>query len=151
MKIKAIFFSIIIMLVFVGCKENAAAKIDENNLENAKARDAQLSESSTVISFNKTEHDFGVINEGDVVETTFEITNTGKTDLIITDAFATCGCTVPEWPKDPIKPNEKGILKVSFDSNGRVNKQSKTITIIANTEKGSETVTVSTFVTPKSK
>jgi hypothetical protein len=151
MKIKAIFFSAILMLVFVGCKDNATAKIDENNLERAKERDAQLPVGLAVISFDKTEHDFGVINEGDVVETTFEITNTGKSDLLITDAFATCGCTVPQWPKDPIKPNEKGILKVSFDSNGKPNKQSKTITVVANTENGKETVTISTFVTPKNK
>ncbi|HEX5742386.1 MAG TPA: DUF1573 domain-containing protein [Flavobacteriaceae bacterium] len=151
MNIKAIFFSAILMLVFVGCKDNATAKIDENNLENAKARDAQLTTGFAAISFDKTEHDFGTINEGDVVETTFEVTNTGKVDLVITDAFATCGCTVPEWPKEPIKPNEKGILKVSFDSNGKPNKQSKTITIVANTENGQETVTISTFVTPKNK
>ncbi|MDH3382116.1 MAG: DUF1573 domain-containing protein [Flavobacteriaceae bacterium] len=149
MKIKAIFISVILMLVFVGCKDNATAKIDENNLENAKARDAQLTAGFAAISFDKTEHDFGVINEGDVVETIFEVTNTGKADLVITDAFATCGCTVPEWPKEPIKPNEKGFLKVSFDSNGKPNKQSKTITIVANTENGKETVTITTFVTPK--
>lgn len=149
MKIKAIYFSIILTLVFIGCKDNAMAKIDENNLENAKVRDAQSTLDFAVISFDKTNHDFGVINEGDVVETTFIIKNTGKTDLIITDAMATCGCTVPEWPKEPIKPNESGSLKVSFDSSGKPNKQNKTITVIANTESGRETVTISTFVTPK--
>lgn len=151
MKIKVVFFSAFLMLLSISCKENATAKIDENNLEIAKERDAQFSDGIAAISFDKTEHDFGVISEGDVVETVFEITNTGKADLVITDAFATCGCTVPEWPKDAIKPNEKGQLKVVFDSNGKPNKQSKTITLVTNTENGRETVTISTFVTPKSK
>lgn len=149
MKNKTIYFSVILMLVFVGCKDNATAKIDENNLENAKVRDAQIPQGFAVISFDKTEHDFGVINEGEVVETSFVITNTGKVDLVITDAFATCGCTVPDWPKEPIKPKEKGILKVAFDSNGRQNKQQKTITLVTNTENGKETVSITTFVTPK--
>lgn len=149
MKIKAIYFSVILMLVFVGCKDNATAKIDENNLESAKVRDSQSSQGFAVISFDKTEHDFGVINEGDIVETSFVITNTGKADLVITDAFATCGCTVPEWPKEPIKPTKTGLLKVSFNSSGKPNKQSKTVTVVANTENGRETVTITTFVTPK--
>ncbi|MDP2088108.1 MAG: DUF1573 domain-containing protein [Flavobacteriaceae bacterium] len=151
MKIKSIFFSIILMMAIVGCKDNATSKIDENNLENAKVRDSQFAHGMAIISFDKTEHDFGVINEGDVVETTFEIKNTGTSDLVITDAFATCGCTIPQWPKDPIKPKEKGILKVAFDSNGKPNKQQKTITLVTNTENGREVVSIKTFVTPKTK
>lgn len=151
MKLKSFLFSLIVVIATFSCKDNAVSKIDNSNLENAKLRDSQIGMGMPVIRFNKTEHDFGVINEGDVVETTFEIENVGTADLIITNAFATCGCTVPEWPKDPIKPKEKGILKVSFDSNGKPNKQNKTITLTTNTEEGKEVITIKTFVTPKTK
>lgn len=150
MKIKYLFFSIFLSMAFVSCKDNATSKIESQNLENAKERDTQSNSGVAMIKFNKIEHDFGVIKEGEVVETTFEIENTGTGDLVISDAFATCGCTVPQWPKDPIKPKEKGVLKVSFDSNGRPNKQQKTITLVTNTENGKETVSITLFVTPKS-
>ena len=59
--------------------------------------------------------------------------NTGKTDLIITSATATCGCTVPKWPKKPIKPGEKASIEVIFDSEHKNGQQNKQVTIIANT------------------
>lgn len=151
MNLKSVFFSIFLIATIVSCKDNAASKINNQNLETAKERDTHLTTGLAQIKFNKTEHDFGIINEGDIVETTFEIENTGTGDLVISDAFATCGCTVPQWPKEPIKPKEKGILKVAFDSNGRQNKQQKTITLVTNTENGKESLTITTFVTPKSK
>lgn len=150
MKIKFILLSAIFTIT-LACNQNATSKIDKTNLEEAKLRDANANTGMPIVKFDKTEHDFGVINEGEVVETTFEIENVGTADLVITNAFATCGCTVPEWPKEPIKPKEKGLLKVSFDSNGRQNKQSKSITITTNTENGSEVVSIKTFVTPKAK
>lgn len=150
MKIKFILFSLIV-IVAMACNQSATSKIDKNNLEEAKLRDENANTGMPIVKFDKAEHDFGVINEGDIVETTFEIENVGTADLIITNAFATCGCTIPEWPKEPIKPKGKGLLKVSFNSNGRQNKQSKTITITTNTENGSENVTITTFVTPKAK
>ncbi len=150
MKIKFIVLSAFLSMA-LSCNQSATSKIDQTNLEEAKVRDANAVTGMPIVKFDKTEHDFGVINEGEVVETTFEIENVGTADLVITNAFATCGCTVPEWPKEPIKPKEKGLLKVSFDSNGRQNKQSKTITITTNTENGSENVSIKTFVTPKAK
>ncbi len=151
MNIKSILFSTILILSMVACKDNAASRIDDKNLESAKLRDSQTAQGMAVIRFDKTEHDFGTIKEGDVVETTFEIENIGTADLIISNASATCGCTVPEWPKEPIKPKGKGVLKVHFDSNGKPNKQHKTITLSTNTENGSEMVSINLFVTPKTK
>jgi len=70
-----------------------------------------------VMSFDKGIHDFGVIQEGSRVETVFTFTNTGKSDLIIQDARGSCGCTVPEYPKNlPIAPGATGQIRVSFDS-----------------------------------
>jgi hypothetical protein len=103
------------------------------------------------MTFNKKEHDFGVINEGDKVETVFTFTNTGEADLIITNASASCGCTVPEYPKEPIKPGKSGKMKVSFDSNSKPGLQQKSVNITANTETGREVLSIKANVTPKPK
>ena len=136
---------------FTSCKENVANKIKKENLEIAKERDSKISDGASEITFSRNEHDFGTINEGDIVETTFDFTNTGKSELIITNAKATCGCTVPEWPKQPISVGESGQIKVKFNSAGKPNKQSKTVTLTTNTEKGKETVLIKAQVTPKPK
>ena len=76
---------------------------------------------------------FGTINEGDKVERSFKFINTGKKALVISNATASCGCTVPEKPEQPIKPGETGIIKVVFNSQGKEGHQEKTITVTANT------------------
>lgn len=78
-------------------------------------------------------HDFGTIKDGDVVEHTFTFTNTGAAPLIISDAKATCGCTVPEWPKEPIPVGDTGEIKVRFNSKNKPGIQNKTVTLTANT------------------
>lgn len=85
-----------------------------------------------VITLEKTTHDFGNITQGDVVEHVFKFTNTGNQPLIITNIQISCGCTTPEWPRDPIMPGAKGEIKVGFNSNGKLNKQDKTLPIISN-------------------
>ncbi|WP_295117336.1 DUF1573 domain-containing protein [uncultured Chitinophaga sp.] len=88
-----------------------------------------------VITFENAVHDFGKIQEGEVVEYSFKFTNTGKGSLLIRNASATCGCTIPEWPKEPIKPGESGYMKVVFNSKGKPEGfTEKEITIEANTE-----------------
>jgi len=83
--------------------------------------------------FEQEDHDFGTINDGDIVEKTFKFTNTGEAPLIISNATATCGCTVPKWPKEPIAVGESGEIQVRFNSRNKVGIQNKTITITANT------------------
>ncbi|MDP3357898.1 MAG: DUF1573 domain-containing protein [Lutibacter sp.] len=149
MRKNSIVFIALLSLAFVSCKDNASAKIDASNLETAKERDAKISMGTAIIEFDTKDYDFGTVNEGEVVEGVFKITNKGKTDLIITGASATCGCTVPEWPKDPIKPGDSGELKFSFDSKGRTGKQSKSITLQTNTAEVTETLRIGGTVTPK--
>ncbi len=90
------------------------------------------------MTFQKEEHDFGTIKQGDKVSTDFQFKNTGEADLIITSARGSCGCTVPDYPKTPIKPGETGNIKVSFDSKGKQGKTSKTVTILCNTQEGNK-------------
>jgi len=146
---------VILTILLVGflafsCKENAAIKIKKENVEIAAERDAKIKVGGAKISFDKTEHDFGTINEGDIVETVFSFTNTGKSELIISSAKGSCGCTVPEWPKEPILPGEKGEIKVKFNSDRKPNKQQKQVTLATNTDEGKETLIIKAQVTPKS-
>lgn len=67
------------------------------------------------VGFNKEKHDFGIIPNSKEAECTFEFTNTGKSILIINDVTTSCGCTVPEWTKEPVRPGNKGLLKVTYN------------------------------------
>lgn len=104
-----------------------------------------------VMEFENKEHDFGTISEGDKVFYTFKFKNTGEADLIIANAVGSCGCTVPEYPKQAVKPGESGEMKVSFNSAGKSGQQQKTVTITANTTSGTETLTIKASITPKAK
>jgi hypothetical protein len=87
-----------------------------------------------VIKFDESEHDFGRILEGETVSYEFAFTNTGKSDLLIADVSTSCGCTVPSYPKAPLRPGEKGIVKVTFNSQGRRGYQTKNVIVVSNTQ-----------------
>ncbi|MCX6286413.1 MAG: DUF1573 domain-containing protein [Bacteroidetes bacterium] len=87
-----------------------------------------------VFKFEEIEHDFGKIIQGESVSNEFQFTNTGKTDLIIVDVSTSCGCTVPSFPKTPIRPGDKGAIKVSFNSAGKHGFQAKNVLVVANTQ-----------------
>lgn len=139
--------SMIAALSFVACKDSASTKIDSDKVEVAAQRDA-ASKQLPVMTFDKKEHDFGTITMGTPQEHTFTFTNTGEAPLIITDAKSSCGCTVPNPPKDPIAPGESGELLVKFNGSG-MNQVTKTITVTANTAAGSEILRIKAFVQPK--
>ncbi len=135
-------------LSVISCKEKASSKVDASNVELAAERDTQA-KNLPVMSFETREHDFGTIASGTPQETVFRFTNTGNAPLIITDAKSSCGCTVPQYPKNtPIAPGETGELLVKFNGSGQ-NQVIKTVTITANTEKSSEIIRIKAFVTPK--
>jgi hypothetical protein len=85
-------------------------------------------------SFPSMEYDFGTIPEGQIVEHQFNFTNNGQAPLVISNVTASCGCTSPDWTKTPVKPGEKGFVKVVFNSAAKSGAQSPTVTIQANTE-----------------
>lgn len=87
----------------------------------------------TTIEFKNLEFDYGPIQHGDKASHEFTFTNTGKEPLVISSAKASCGCTVPTWPKEPIPPGGTGVIPVEFDSKGKSGKQNKKVTITANT------------------
>jgi hypothetical protein len=101
------------------------------------------------MEFQRVEHDFGTISEGDVVEYTYAFKNTGEAPLIIQGAQGSCGCTVPDWTKEPIPVGGTGFVKAKFDSNGKPNIQNKTVTVTANTWPKQTVLRFKAMVTPK--
>ncbi|MUU77978.1 DUF1573 domain-containing protein [Winogradskyella endarachnes] len=86
------------------------------------------------IEFKTDVIDYGTIEKGADGKRTFEFTNTGDAPLVITNAKSTCGCTVPNWPKEAILPGESGTIVVKYNTN-RLNKIAKTITVYSNAER----------------
>ncbi len=85
------------------------------------------------IAWEKNSHDFGEITEGEKVEHTFKLTNSGAEPLVITNVQVTCGCTTPKgWPRDPILPGKKAEIIVQFNSTGKIGRQNKVVTVVSN-------------------
>ena len=118
-----------ISLITFSCKEKATEKIENANVEAAAVRDASANKMA-VMSFDKTFHDFGQITQGTPQQTVFTFTNTGDAPLIITDATSSCGCTIPDYPKNtPIAPGQQGQMVVNFNGSGQ-NQVTKTINVL---------------------
>lgn len=93
-----------------------------------------------ILTFEKSTHDFGDIFQNDVVDHVFKFTNTGNEPLIISNIQVTCGCTAPEWPRQPIAPGGKGEIKIAFNSAGKMGKQNKTVTVVSNASNDENTI-----------
>ena len=92
------------------------------------------------ITFDTLFHDFGNLIEGEKVSVTFKFKNTGTADLLILDAYSTCGCTIPEFVDQPVAPGEEGKIEVVFDSANRSGLQNKTITLKINNQHGEKSL-----------
>lgn len=108
--------------------------------------EAKHNSALTTIAFDNMEHDFGKINHGEAVSHVFKFTNTGEHPLLITNARGSCGCTVPQWPKEEILPGEQGEIKVTFNSKGKSNQQAKSVTLTANTNPANTQLIIRAFV-----
>lgn len=127
----------LILTVLSSCGNQPASEtnnVSVDMIENPSTS-ADPSKTTTMLSemtFDNLNHDFGDIIEKQKVEHVFTFKNTGKVDLLINNCEAACGCTVPSWPKQPIKPGETGEIKVVFDSDGRSGVNNKMVTVYAN-------------------
>lgn len=146
---RLVFFVFILNTVFFlscGNKSNEEKTIPTDVVNNTNTADGKTQKKQAAFEFEKIEHDFGKIIEGEKLTYGFKFKNIGNADLIITAAEATCGCTVPEYPKKPISPGEEGIIKVMFNSSNRKGMQNKPITIIANTQPSSVVLRIKAMV-----
>lgn len=133
---------LILSTFFMGCKKSNSEMAIDQDPKIIEKRQKELSEKSTTVSFDKMEHDFGEIHQGEIVETEFIMKNTGNNDLYVIDAHGSCGCTVPEVTKEAIKPGEFTPIKVKFDSNGKNGIVQKSINIRCNTDNLVEVVKI---------
>lgn len=167
--LKRLMIVLMLAAVFVGCRDRAA----EKRIAELESRLVQLEGNNGTVAtpaanpaatpaaeekpegplpafaFASVDHDFGTIKEGQKVEYTYKFTNTGEAPLIIQNAQPSCGCTVPDWTKEPIPVGGTGFVKAEFDSNGKPNIQNKTITVTANTWPKVTTLRFKAMVTPK--
>ena len=123
-------------ILLTSCNKKGNSEADQTNT------DGDQSKGTPVMKFESVYHDFGKLKRGEKVSCTFTFKNTGSTDLIIKDAAASCGCTVPKYDKEPIKPGEKGTVEVIFDSRGFRGVQYKTVLLKTNTSYGEKTLTI---------
>lgn len=162
MKIKFIYALVMLFGFFatVSCEK----KSESSNTENA-AKEEDLSANDLInnpntanphevpagplpkMTFTESAFDFGNIKQGDKVKHTFTFKNTGDAPLIIENASASCGCTVPQWPREPIAPGKEGKIEVEFNSAGKMGQQSKQISIRANTQPNITELTIKTNIT----
>jgi len=133
------------LVVLTACGETKKEAVNDpdklstslvSNPHTASGLDTVAAEMKPVMMFTDTTHSFGKIHEGEVVSHEFNFTNNGKTPLVISSASGSCGCTVPEYPKDPILPGQSASLKVTFNSAGKSGHQEKSVTLTTNTIEG---------------
>lgn len=105
---------------------------------------------TTSMTFKETTFDFGSVDAGEKVRHVYKFTNSGKEPLLISNARGSCGCTVPQWPKEAIQPGADGEIVVEFDSGGKSGRQTKTVTLTANTDPAQTTLTITGEVIGKS-
>lgn len=102
----------------------------------------------TSIAFENMEHDFGTIEQNTTNPYTFTFTNTGTEPLLISDAKGSCGCTVPDYPREPVMPGQQGEIQVVYSPGQQKNMQTKTVTITANTEPATTVLRIKANVNP---
>jgi len=124
---KYILFLLVSVALF-SCEIRRKDKIADD----AATQQAQALKDSTTVQIIDTAYNFGKVTDGEKVEYSYRFKNTGNKALVIVEATASCGCTVPQKPEKPVMPGEIGFIKIVFDSKGRVGNAYKTITVISN-------------------
>jgi len=144
------------LIALAACGENKKEETSDklpaslvNNPHSAAGIDTVAAAMKPVMQFTDTSYSFGKIQEGEVVSHEFAFTNTGKSPLIISSASGSCGCTVPDYPKEPIAPGQAAVLKVTFNSNGKGGHQEKSVTLITNTLQGRQMLFIQAEVEKK--
>lgn len=121
---------------------------EDGSMQAQQTQQAAYNGPTTSIKFAAMEHDFGTIEQDSKNTQVFKFTNTGKEPLIISNATGSCGCTVPNYPRNPIAPGETGEIEVVYSPGKQVNQQTKTVSITANTEPATTVLRIKANVKP---
>lgn len=121
------------MFFLAACNgKNENGSLSTDLVTNPKSA-SNSSEKQPIITFDKTEHDFGTLLQGEVVTYSFHFTNTGKAPLLISNVNTSCGCTVADFSREPINPGKDGYIKATYDSKGHHGFQTRSLTVVTNT------------------
>lgn|SRR5690606_38883431 len=142
MKSKLMAVSLILAFGFISCKQDKASELFTDAEKQEQAAAVVDPATAPVLTFETPTFDFGELPSGASVDHYFKFTNTGKSPLIIKDAKGSCGCTVPEYPKQPIAPGASDSIKVTYNAGTQTGKQQKTVTLTTNTVKGKEQISI---------
>ncbi len=126
-----VFFTALAGMLAVSCSGNKEAGDANATGEAKEVTDGHL---PVFTLQEESTYDFGKVKDGEIVEKSFAFKNTGESPLVISNISASCGCTTPEWPKEPIAPGTESNIMVRFNTTGKPGPQNKTVTITANTE-----------------
>ena len=132
-----IYTTVLIAISLSSCDQKTDGKVTSDMVNNSATASGEENIPVSAIKFDQDTFNFGTVMEGERVSHAFTFTNTGKNALVISKAIGSCGCTVPEWPKEPIAPGAKGKIDVVFN---------KDVTVYANTEPATSKVTLKGFV-----
>jgi hypothetical protein len=126
------FYLILAVLALWGCNSGGRDGLSTDVINNPNSASGKSDGSLPIIEFEKDIYDFGKVIQGEIVTYGFKFKNTGNADLVISQVKTSCGCTVPKFPKEAIKPGEEKVLSVTFNSEGRNGVQNKTVTVVSN-------------------
>ena len=138
------FFTPILLVFFLASCSNSDDKLIITDLVNnhLTANEDADPVAMPVIKVAKDFFDFGEMQQNESVSTEFILKNAGNAPLLIRSAKGSCGCTVPEWPKDPIAVDNEAIIKVTFNSGNKKGKQNKTVTLVTNAIPSTKVLTI---------
>lgn len=140
-------FIVVVLSTLLSCgNQSNNESLGTDEISNSASANGKLSEELPEIKFEEEVFDFGRITQGEKVSHEFSFTNVGTKNLIISGASGSCGCTVPEWPKEPILPGGKGAINVVFSSEGKSGLQEKTVTIVTNCEPATRVIRIKTEI-----
>lgn len=125
---KKIFLLLLVSAAIASCD----VKRKDKNAVDPEVQKVLASKDSTTVQVIDTAYDFGKVTDGEKVEYSYRFRNTGTKPLVVQQATASCGCTVPQKPEKPIMPGEIGFIKIVFDSKNRVGNAHKTISVESN-------------------
>ena len=137
----------IALIPMLSCSDNDKnGAVGTDAINNTASADGKVHADMPEIKFDEEVFDFGKITQGEKVSHAFTFKNTGSKSLIISGASGSCGCTVPEWPKEPVQPGETGKINVVFSSEGKSGLQEKTVTIVTNCEPATKVIRIKTEI-----
>ncbi len=153
MNMKTLYTLLLSAIVLASCSNNDDKKITTDLVNNPLTAEKNADQvNMPKIELSQDFFDFGEMNQKESVSTEFLIKNTGDAPLLIRSAKGSCGCTVPEWPKDPVAVGEEAVIKVTFNSGDKKGKQNKTVTLVTNAIPNIKVLTIKgTVLVPKTK